>query len=83
MIGSMLEEANRLTRLVDSLLLIARADAGQIHLHPTVFPAGDLATECVALFEAVLEENGQRLTIENSSESCCCAAIGCCCGTLW
>ena len=71
-IGSMLEEANRLTRLVDSLLLIARADAGQIHLHPTVFPAGDLATECATLFEAVLEENGQRLTIENSSDARLC-----------
>ena len=29
-IGSMLEEVNRLTELVDSLLTISRADAGRI-----------------------------------------------------
>jgi len=34
-IGSMLEEAGRLTRLVESLLAIARADAGQIKLVKT------------------------------------------------
>ena len=34
-IGSMLEEVNRLTSLVDSLLTIARADSGHIHLHRT------------------------------------------------
>ena len=33
-IGSMLEEVNRLTALVDNLLTIARADAGRIPLHP-------------------------------------------------
>jgi heavy metal sensor kinase len=63
-IGSMLEEANKLTRLVDSLLTIARADAGQIQLTPTVFPANNLAQECASLFEALLEENGQRLILE-------------------
>src|SRR5882757_10466970 len=32
-IGSMLEETNRLAQLVDSLLTMARADAGRIQLH--------------------------------------------------
>ncbi len=62
-IGSMLEEANQLTRLVDTLLTMARADAGQIHLNPSRFSAMDLARECTSLFEALLEENGQTLVV--------------------
>lgn len=63
-IGSMLEETGKLTRLVDSLLTIARADAGQIHLSPSTFAAADLTRECAALFEVLLEEHGQTLGIE-------------------
>jgi heavy metal sensor kinase len=63
-IGSMLEEVNRLSSLVDSLLTISRADAGRIQLHPTVFSAMDLARESVALFEVLVEENGQRITVQ-------------------
>jgi heavy metal sensor kinase len=67
-IGSMLEEANRLTRLVESLLTIARADAGQIPVSLSLFDAGDLLRECVSLFEVLLEENGQRLSVESSGD---------------
>jgi heavy metal sensor kinase len=63
-IGSMLEEVNRLTALVDSLLTISRADAGRIQLHPTVFSAMDLAREAAGLFEVLIEEKGQRITVE-------------------
>jgi heavy metal sensor kinase len=63
-IGSMLEEANRLTRLVDSLLAIARADAGEIHLNPSSFSATALVNECTNLLDVLLEENGQTLAIE-------------------
>ena len=63
-IGSMLEEANKLTRLVDSLLTIARADAGEIQLNPSSFSAVALVRECTSLFEVLVEENGQTLTIE-------------------
>jgi heavy metal sensor kinase len=71
-IGSMLEEANKLTRLVESLLTIARADSGQIHLSPSRFPASDLARECVSLFEALLEENGQSLIVDSSGDAILC-----------
>ena len=37
-VGSMLEEVNRLTSLVDNLLTISRADSGYIQLHETVVP---------------------------------------------
>jgi heavy metal sensor kinase len=62
-VGSMLEEVNRLTRLVDSLLTMSRADAGQLQLHPSVFPVMDLARESSQLFEVLLEEKNQCLTI--------------------
>jgi heavy metal sensor kinase len=68
-IGSMLEEANRLTRLVDSLLSIARADAGQVPVTLSRFPTIRLLRECEALFEALLEENGQTLVIEAPADS--------------
>jgi len=71
-IGSMLEEANQLTRLVDSLLAIARADARQVELRKAVFPAVDLARECVLLFEAVLDEGDQRLTLEAAEDEVVC-----------
>jgi heavy metal sensor kinase len=63
-IGSMLEEVNRLTALVDSLLTISRADAGRIQLHPTLFSAMDLAREAAGLFEVLVEEKGQRIAVE-------------------
>jgi heavy metal sensor kinase len=67
-IGSMLEEANKLTRLVDSLLTIARADAGQIRLHREPISAKEITTACASLFEAVLEENGQILKIDAAAD---------------
>lgn len=68
-IGSMLEEANHLTRLVENLLTIARADAGQIPLRKTDFTASQLVRECGSLFEAVLEESRQRLDVEITQDS--------------
>jgi heavy metal sensor kinase len=63
-IGSMLEEVNRLTSLVDNLLTISRADAGSIELHPTVFSAMDLARESAGIFDVLIEEKSQQMSIE-------------------
>jgi signal transduction histidine kinase len=60
----MLEEVNRLTALVDSLLTISRADAGRIQLHPTVFSVMDLAREAAGLFEVLVEDKNQRITVQ-------------------
>ena len=62
-IGSMLEEVNRLAALVESLLTISRADAGHIELHPTGFSAMDLVRETAALFEVLIEEKRQTITL--------------------
>ena len=62
-IGSMLEEVTRLTEMVDGLLSISRADAGQIALHRTNFKPLDLAREVVALLGLLAEEKGQHILL--------------------
>jgi heavy metal sensor kinase len=66
-IGSMLEEVNRLTQMVDGLLSISRADAGQVVLHKTTFLALDLAREVVALLGLLAEEKGQHIRIDGDA----------------
>ena len=63
-IGSMLEETNRLTRLVDSLLTMARADSGRVQLHRVEVNLFDLAEETVGLLEVLAEEKQQSILID-------------------
>jgi heavy metal sensor kinase len=72
-IASMLEEVNRLTALVDSLLTISRVDAGRIQLRPTVFSVLDLAREAVGLVEVLAEEKRLRVAIEGDRGAAVCA----------
>ncbi len=62
-IGSMLEEVNRLTSLVDSLLTISRADAGNLQLAFADFPMMDLAREAVGLLEILAEEKSLKFEL--------------------
>lgn len=63
-VGSMLEETNRLTRLVDSLLTMSRADAGRVQLHLVETGLLDLARESASLLEVLAEEKEQTLSVE-------------------
>ncbi|MBN9615411.1 MAG: hypothetical protein BGO25_03400 [Acidobacteriales bacterium 59-55] len=63
-IGSMLEETSRLTKLVDSLLTMSRADAGRVQPHLTETRLFDLATESANLLEVLAEEKQQTLRVE-------------------
>ena len=63
-IGSMLEETNRLTQLVDSLLTMARADSGRVQLHRAEVNLFDLAEETVGLLEVLSEEKQQSILID-------------------
>jgi heavy metal sensor kinase len=63
-IGSMLEETDRLTRLVDSLLTLSRADAGHIQLQRTDISLLGLVQEATSLVEVLAEEKRQRISIE-------------------
>lgn len=63
-IGSMLEESGRLARLVDSLLTITRADAGQLRLERMAIPIFSFCREVVSLLEVLAEEKGQPISLE-------------------
>jgi heavy metal sensor kinase len=65
-IGSMLEEADRLSRLVDSLLFLSRADAGH-SLQRQGVGLFALVEDSVGLLETLAEEKGQR--IERSGDA--------------
>jgi heavy metal sensor kinase len=67
-IGSMLEEVTRLTEMVDGLLSISRADAGQVVLHKTTFSALGLVKEVVALLGLLAEEKGQQIRLEGDPD---------------
>jgi heavy metal sensor kinase len=62
-IGSMLEEVNRLTRLVENLLTISRADAGQIQPALSVFNLVPLVEETSGLIDVLAEEKDQTLSV--------------------
>jgi signal transduction histidine kinase len=61
--GSMLEEVDRLTRLVDTLLKLSRGDAGTIRLARDVLNLGDLTREVVSSLGILAEERQQRLLV--------------------
>jgi len=63
-IASMLEESSRLTRLVDSLLTISRADAGQIRLERAATPVLPFVREVGSFIEVLAEEKQQSLMLE-------------------
>jgi heavy metal sensor kinase len=63
-IGSMLEEVDRLTRLSESLLALSRADAGHIHLQREDTPLVSLAEEARSVVDVLAEEKRQRIVIE-------------------
>jgi signal transduction histidine kinase len=65
-IGSMLEETNRLTQLVDSLLTMARADAGRIQLHRAEVNLLEVASETAGLLEVLAEEKQQTIQVDGN-----------------
>jgi heavy metal sensor kinase len=66
-VGSMLEETNRLTKLVDSLLTMSRADAGRVPLHFSPVSLLELAQESSNLLEVLAEEKEQSIEIEGNA----------------
>jgi signal transduction histidine kinase len=55
-IGSMLEEVDRLTHLVENLLILSRADAGHIQLHKIDISLLSVAHEAASMLEVLPEE---------------------------
>ena len=63
-IGSMLEEVDRLSGLVDRLLTLSRAESGQAKLSVEVVDLNELAEDVVSYLGVLAEEKGQSLTVE-------------------
>ncbi len=68
-IGSMLEEANRLTRLVENLLLLSRMDAGAVSLQVRGCDPFEILQDCVRLLDVLAQERSQTLTCRISGEA--------------
>jgi heavy metal sensor kinase len=62
-IGSMLEEVDRLTRLVESLLILTRADSGKVQLTPEGLDLGGLVGHVIDQLRVLTDEKQQELTL--------------------
>src|SRR3954471_17247663 len=65
-IGSMLEEIDRLTTLVDTLLRLSHGDAGSVRVLREPVDLGQLAREVASSLAVLAEERRQRITIEET-----------------
>ena len=64
--GSMLEEVDRLTHLVDTLLRLSRGDAGTARLSREVVDLGDMARDVTLSLNILAEERRQRLQVTSA-----------------
>jgi heavy metal sensor kinase len=62
-LGSMLEEVDGLTTVVERLLTMARAEAGQLTLSPEAVDLSDLAEDVAGELRVLAEEKRQTLTV--------------------
>lgn len=63
-VASMLEEADRLTKLVDSLLTLSRADAGSVQVKREPTDLSLLAVEVADCIQVLAEEKEQGLVVD-------------------
>jgi heavy metal sensor kinase len=62
--GSMLEEVDRLTNLVDTLLRLSHGDAGTVRLSREAVDLGQLTRDVVSSLGILAEERNQRLAVD-------------------
>jgi heavy metal sensor kinase len=67
-IGSMLEEVDRLTRLVETLLTLTRAESGRVQLARSVVDLGGLASSVADSLRVLAEEKAQSLSIDAEAD---------------
>jgi heavy metal sensor kinase len=63
-LASLGEQCDRLTALINGLLLLARADAGELVIKRESIDLASVAVEVVEMFEPLAEEEGVRLAAE-------------------
>jgi signal transduction histidine kinase len=59
-----IEESDALIRTFDALLMISRAEAGEVRMHMADFDAADVANSVGELYEPLAEEKGLRFTVK-------------------
>ena len=64
--GSMLEEVDRLTTLVDTLLRLSHGDAGTVRLAREPVDLGQLTRDVDSSLGILAEERNQRITVDDS-----------------
>jgi len=72
-IGSMLEEVDRLSSLVERLLTLSRSETGQSKLSLEMFSVRELAEDVVAHLDVLAEEKQQQITIDGAGTAQACA----------
>ncbi len=70
-IGSMLEEVERLTGLVERLLALSRADAGLARLRAERFDLAEMAEEIAGNVQVLAEEKQQTITVRHTGPAPC------------
>jgi heavy metal sensor kinase len=70
-IGSMLEEADRLTCLIDRLLTLSRTSVGPAQLCSEVVDLRDLADDVASHLSVLAEENGQSIVVDHVGAPSC------------
>ena len=69
-IGSMLEEVDGVTSLVDTLLRLSHGDAGTVPLSREAIDLGQLARDVVSSIGILAEERNQRVTVDVADRVC-------------
>jgi len=72
-IGSMLEEVDRLASLIDRLLMVSRSETGQASLSIEQFGLRGLVENVVAHLDVLAEEKEQQIAIEGVTDVEACA----------
>jgi heavy metal sensor kinase len=67
-IGSILEEVGRLTRLLDGLLILTRAESAQLPLNFNVVSLDEIALDVVSCLNVLAEEKRQTLVFHGQAE---------------
>lgn len=67
---AMLDESSRLGRMIDRLLLIARADQGRMAAELTVHRLAPIAEDAINLMQVLAEERGITLSLRENATVC-------------
>jgi heavy metal sensor kinase len=70
-IGSMLEEADRLTCLIDRLLTLSRTSGAPVHLCNETVDLRSLADDVASHLSVLAEENGQSIVVDHVGSPWC------------